>query len=108
MNGPMNPQFINGTDGKPAFVVIRYNEYIAGHPSRSDQIPRMVVERMTESVSAVRAWRERLGLAHVEVSTRMGLSQFVYAQQEAIRRLRNATIEKFAIELGIRREQLDV
>jgi predicted transcriptional regulator len=107
MNAPTNIQIINGPDGKPAFVVIPYDEYKA--TAERDLTPHAVVEKMIlEDMTAARAWREHLGLTQTEVAERMGVSQSAYAQQENSTKLRKATREKIAAALGIDAGLLDV
>lgn len=122
MNAPTKIQIINGPDGKPAFVVIPYSEFlqtaqpaqlnalIEAEPKRKDDgIPHAVVELMVmQDMTPARAWREHLGLTQTEVAERIGISQSAYAQQEAAPKNRKATREKIAAALGILPEQLDV
>lgn len=108
MNAPTNIQTIMGPDGKPAFVVIPYAEYVAQHARDRDLIPHDVVRRtLAEDVPPARAWREHLGLTQAEVAARLGVSQSAYAQQEVSTRMRKATREKIASALGITAAQLD-
>jgi predicted transcriptional regulator len=107
MNAPTNIQVINGPDGKPAFVVIPYDDYVAEHTAERDLIPHDVVSRTVDGATPARAWREHLGLTQTEVAARMGISQSAYAQQEGSERLRKASREKIAAALGIAAAQLD-
>jgi DNA-binding XRE family transcriptional regulator len=105
MNAPTNIQIINGPDGKPAFVVIPYDEY---QKSRSTgTIPHEVVSATIDGATPVRAWREHLRLTQAEVAQRLGISQPSYAKQEASDSLRRSSTEKIAAALGITVEQLD-
>jgi|APAra7269097559_1048567.scaffolds.fasta_scaffold13048_3 DNA-binding XRE family transcriptional regulator len=111
MNAPTNIQIINGPDGKPAYVVIPYADYMRKHqPEQPDaSIPHEVVQLMVlEDMMPARAWREYLGLTQADVAARIGISQSAYAQQEAAPKNRKATREKIATALGILPEQLDV
>jgi len=54
----------------------------------------------------VAAWRRYLGLTQVQVAKRIGITQSAYAQQEAARKPRQATLDKIATALGITVEQL--
>jgi predicted transcriptional regulator len=108
MNGPTNIQVINGLDGKPAFVVIPYGDYIAERNVERELIPHDVVSRTVDGATPVRAWREHLGLTQAEVAKRLGISQSAYAQQEVSERLRKVSREKIAAALGITQEQLDL
>jgi DNA-binding XRE family transcriptional regulator len=115
MNAPTKVQIINGPDGKPAFVVIPYADYLAAQtaprvePQDDASIPHAVVEMMVlEDMTPTRAWREHLGLTQAEVAERIGITQSAYAQQEAVSKNRKATREKIAAALGISPEQLDL
>ncbi|KAF1053663.1 MAG: hypothetical protein GAK43_01285 [Stenotrophomonas maltophilia] len=108
MNEPTNVQIINDAEGKPAFVVIPYADYVAQQRLGENLIPHDVISRMVEGATAIRAWREHLGLTQAEVAQRLGVTQSAYAQQEAANRPRKATRERFAKVLGIATEQLDV
>lgn len=107
MNAPTNIQVINGPDGKPAFVVIPYDEYRKSLNEERGTIPHEVVSATVDGATPVRAWREYLKLTQAEVATRLGISQPSYAKQENSDSLRRSTIEKIAAALGITVEQLD-
>lgn len=107
MNAPTNIQLINGPDGKPAFVVMPYADYIQAYSQSRDLIPHEVVSAAVDGATPVRAWREYLKLTQAEVAARLGISQPSYAKQEASDALRKSTIEKIARALGIVAEQLD-
>ncbi|MFM0645025.1 helix-turn-helix transcriptional regulator [Paraburkholderia bryophila] len=107
MNARTNIQVINGPDGKPAYVVIPYAEYIAEHDAGRELIPHEVVSATVDGATPARAWREHLGLTQVEVAVRMGISQSAYAQQESSEKLRKSSREKIATALGITADQLD-
>ena len=107
MNAPTSIQIINGADGKPAFVVIPYAQYVAQHPD-SDLIPHEVVSRIVDGETPIRAWREYLDLTQDEVAKRLGISQPAFAQQEAVTKPRKATREKIATVFGIKADQLDL
>ena len=107
MNAPTNIQVINGPDGKPAFVVIPYDEYLNSVSKERDLIPHEVVSATVDGATPVRAWREYLKLTQAEVAERLGIAQPSYAKQEASDALRRSTIEKIAGALGITVEQLN-
>ncbi|WP_397452667.1 helix-turn-helix domain-containing protein [Pseudomonas sp. NA-150] len=107
MSAPTNVQIINGPDGKPAFVVIPYEDYLLQHGG-DDLIPHEVVSLMVEGATPIRAWREYLDLTQEEVARRLGISQPAYAQQETVAKPRKVTREKIAIAFGIRAEQLEL
>jgi len=54
----------------------------------------------------LQAWREYLMLTQTDMAERMGISQSGYAQIEAAKRPRKATLQKAADALGITLEQL--
>jgi predicted transcriptional regulator len=107
MNAPTNIQVINGPDGKPAFVVIPYDEYRNSITAERGTIPHAVVSATVDGATPVRAWREYLKLTQAEVAARLGIAQSSYAKQEASDALRRSTIEKIAAALGITVDQLD-
>ena len=107
MNAPTSIQIINGADGKPAFVVIPYAQYVAQHTD-SDLIPHDVVSRIVDGATPVRAWREHLDLTQDEVAKRLGISQPAYAQQENVSKPRKATREKIAVAFCIKAEHLEL
>jgi DNA-binding XRE family transcriptional regulator len=98
---------INGPDGKPAFVVIPYDEYRKSLIEERGLIPHEVVSATVDGATPVRAWREYLGLTQAEVAARLKISQPSYAKQENSESLRRSTKEKIAAALGITFEQLD-
>lgn len=108
MNTPTDVQIINDAEGKPAFVVIPYAQYIANHP-QADRVPNEVVGHMVkDGLTPIAAWRRHLGLSQAEVAARIGISQPAYAQQEQASRPRKATREKIARALGIAPSLLDL
>lgn len=99
-------------DGKPAFVVIPFEDYQRLVQQSSawipdgDDIPNEVVKLTVSGLSQARAWREYLGLKQEDVAARMGITQPALAQIETAKRPRRATLEKLAVALGIRVGQL--
>ena len=107
MNAPTDIQIINDSEGKPAFVVIPYAQYLAQNVE-PDLIPHEVVSRMVDGATPVRAWREYLNLTQDEVAKRMNISQPAFAQQETVAKPRKATREKIAAAFGINAIQLEL
>lgn len=107
MNAPTNIQVINGPDGKPAFVVIPYDEYRKSLTEERGLIPHEVVSATVDGATPVRAWREYLKLTQAEVAARLGISQPSYAKQENSETLRRPTLGKIAKAFGIAVEQLE-
>ncbi|HEY9274684.1 MULTISPECIES: helix-turn-helix transcriptional regulator [Achromobacter] len=110
------------SDGKPAFVVLPYSEYlaltgapaaIARRPPRipaDGTIPHEVVTLMTSNGwSIVRSWREYLGITQVDMAARLGIRQPSYAAMEsADANPRRSTRERIAAALGVHFDQIDV
>lgn len=99
--------------GKPAFVLVPYDDFVAQQKrerwaiSKSGMIPQDVVEAMMlKQHSPARAWREYLMLTQSDVAERMGVTQAALSQFERVKRLRKETREKLAAALGINAEQL--
>jgi predicted transcriptional regulator len=104
---PTEVQILRGADGNPAFAVIPYAEYerLASSSTKA-YIPHAVVGKMIGGTSAVRAWREHLGLTQAEVAARMDISQAAYSQLEASPKLRPTSRRRLAAALGLVEEQL--
>jgi DNA-binding XRE family transcriptional regulator len=108
MNVRTEFQVIVGQDGKPAFVVVPYEQFRrmrwgGTHGSVPNEVVNLSFER---GVSAMAAWREHFGLTQAEVATRIGITQAAYAQMERVKQPRKATLEKVAAALGLEVEQL--
>ena len=109
MNAPTSIQILKGPDGKPAFAVIPYHEYVSLSKRRAPTVPNAVVGKViNRNMTPVRAWREHLGLTQAIVAQRLGISQSAYAQQEAKDTVRKSTREKIARALQIKPEQLAI
>ena len=96
-------------DGKPAFAVIPYEEYLRLIPKDEvETIPHEVVGLVIKKgMNLVKAWRTHLGLTQKEVAKRAGISQAALSQMEkSANELRTTTLEKLARALGISAEQL--
>jgi len=108
MNGHTNYQTILGSDGKPAFVVLPYADFVKLQGiTVPGPIPNAVVGRhIMDEVSLLQAWREYMNLTQAEMAERMGITQAGYAQIEAAKRPRKPTLQKAADALGITLEQL--
>lgn len=108
MNKPINFQTILGADGRPAFVVVPYDEFVKNFEQAQDLVPDAVVKLAFEDgMSPAKAWRTHLDLTQADVALRMGVTQSAYAQLEASQNLRKASREKIAEALGISAGQLD-
>lgn len=100
-------QVIKDPEGKPAFVVIPYDDYIKAYDREHDLIPNEVMSIVVNGATPAKAWREYLQLTQADVAARMGITQPSYAKQEASTRLRAASIEKIAAALNISVAQLN-
>jgi len=108
MNVHTEFQVIVGQDGKPAFVVVPYDQFrrMKGGFTHGT-VPNEVVDLSFErGVSAMAAWREHFGLTQAEVAARIGITQAAYAQMERVKQPRKATLQKVASALGVEVEQL--
>ena len=110
MNEHIEHQIIEGSDGKPLFVVIPYDEYkeMVDRRDREVTIPHKVVGlNVIEGKSMVRAWREYKKITQKEMASRMGITQAAYSQMEKPdANLRRATLKNIARAMGISVEQL--
>lgn len=108
MNKPINFQTILGADGRPAFVVVPYQEFVKNFEQAQDLVPDAVVQlAFDQGMSPAKAWRTHLQLTQTEVARRMDVSQSAYAQLEAKPNLRKTSRERIAAALGISPGQLD-
>ena len=114
MNALTNVQYLNNEQGLPNFAVVpiatfEWLKQQAGVKSPLETgIPYEVVNlAFDRNFSALRAWREHLGLTQAEVAQRLGISQSAYSQHENAKYLRKKTRLKMALALGINEEQLD-
>lgn len=109
MNAHTDFQIINDAHGQPAYAVVPWESFRRlVSPALETGIPYEVANLAIDNDwSALRAWREHLGLTQAEVAARLGISQSAYSQQENRELLRKATREKFATALGLHPEQLN-
>lgn len=107
-------------EGRPAFVVLPYDEYqqlvAAARPNAisprvpaDDSVPHEVMSlKVANDWSLIRAWREYLGITQVEMARRLEIRQPTYAAMEAPDgRPRLATRRRIADALGVAAEQLE-
>ena len=114
MNTPTNHHQILTHNGKPAFAVIPYAEYLKlmgrteGRPDEEITLPHEVVKMSTlGGMPLIRAWREHLGLTQEEVARRMDITQPAYAKIESGKtQPRMATCKRLAAAMGVEWEQL--
>ncbi len=107
MNTLVDIQTIKGPDGRPAFVVLPYDDFLRRFAREEGLIPHEVVSATVDGASPMRAWREYLGLTQADVAARLGVSQAAYAQTETAKRPRKTTMTRVAAALRIGIEQLD-
>ena len=113
MNAPTSHQILTH-NGKPAFAVVPYAEYLRlmkyadGRPDEEVTLPHEVVKMSTlGGMSLIRAWREYQGLTQEEVARRMGITQPAYARIESGKtQARIATCKRLAEAIGVEWEQL--
>ena len=108
MNARTEFQVIIGADGKPAFVVVPYDQFRRmkggfAHGTVPNEVVNLAYER---GMSPLAAWREHFGLTQAEVASRIGITQAAYAQMERVKQPRKATLEKVASAMGLEAEQL--
>ena len=108
MNARTDFQIIVGSDGKPAFVVVPYEQFRRMNGGFTHgTVPNEVVNlSFDRGISPMSAWREHFGLTQAEVAGRIGITQAAYAQMERVNQPRKITLEKVASALGIEVEQL--
>ncbi len=101
-------QTILGADGKPAFVVVPYADFVARFAQSGDLVPDAVVKlTFDDGMSPAKAWRTHLLLTQAEVAANMGVTQSDYALLEASAKLTKTTREQVATALGVSPKQLD-
>lgn len=108
MNARTEFQIIVGADGKPAFVVVPYDQFrrMQGGFTQGT-VPNEVVNLAFErGMSPMAAWREHFKLTQAEVAQRIGVAQAAYAQMERVKSPRKATLEKVAAAIGLEVDQL--
>ena len=112
MEGHIEPQIIS-QDGKPAFAVIRWQDYQAlirnqKEPDKSDVwFPNEVVKANVRGASLIKAWREYFKLTQAELASKVGMKQPALARLESGGgKPRKETLSKLADALGIDVEQL--
>lgn len=99
-------------NGKPAFVVIPYNDFIKIYPdiqnSEINNIPHEVVGIMLKkNISRIAAWREYLGFTQLNIAKKLGISQSAFSQIEALdANPKNETYRKIAKVFGLELDQL--
>ena len=108
MNAPIDFQTIMGPNGKPAFVVLPYAQFVKKYQQANALVPNEVVNLAFDNGwSPARAWREHLNLTQAVVAKRMKLTQAAVAQFEVPEaKLRKATRDKLAAAMGLAGEQV--
>ena len=102
-------QTILGADGQPAFVVIPYKQFIEEYDRNLTLVPNQVLDYAREqNVSAIRAWREYLGLSQNDIATKLDVTQAAAAQFEVKgHNLRKSTMTKIAKAMGLVLSQIN-
>jgi hypothetical protein len=105
MNGHTDYQIISDKRGKPAFVVIPYEDFQKIQSRFKDSgstFPNEVVGlHIMENKSLLCAWREHKGLTTENMAKRMGLSLAEYLEIEQSETIPIQYIDKAAEFLGI-------
>jgi len=107
MSIPTNVQFIE-QNGKPAFAIIPYEDYLSLVPKQEATIPHEVVGLVIKNNwNLVKAWRNYLGFSKVFVAEN---SQFSVIEISQLEKQSNQTtsrlLEKVANAMQIDSEQL--
>lgn len=108
MNARTEFQVIVGVDGKPAFVVVPYDQFrrMRGGFTKGTVPDEVVTLAFERGMSPMAAWREHFSLTQAEVAARIGITQAAYAQMERVKQPRKSTLEKVAAAMGLEVEQL--
>ena len=109
MNARIDFQTIIGPNGKPAFVVLPYAQFVKKYQQANALVPNEVVNLAFDNGwSPARVWREHLNLTQAAVAKRMAVSQAAVAQFEAAgAKLRKVSRDKLAVAIGLAGEQLN-
>lgn len=95
---------------KPVFAVIPYDDYLA--LTRKDDtedalIPHEVVGLVIKNGwNLLKAWRKHLGLSQKALARKAGITQPALSQMENTDNLKDVTIKKLAVAMGLQPEQL--
>ena len=94
--------------GKPAFAVIPYGDYLQLTSEKEEAtIPHEVVGMLIENDwSLIKAWRQHFGISQKDLAKKAGISQPALSQMERSNNLRDSTLEKIALAMGLDPEQL--
>jgi DNA-binding XRE family transcriptional regulator len=107
MSERINYQVIE-QDGKPAFAVVPYEEFMALIEGDDPGTPHEVVKIMVANdCSLIAAWRQYKKMSQYEVAQKMGISQPAYAKMEKnTDTLRRTTLSSIAKALDVEVIQL--
>lgn len=110
MSALTNYQIIE-QNGKPAFVVIPYDEFMAsqGDVLEDGLVPNDLVRRnLLDGVPLLKCWREHLGITQDELEQKSGVAQPVIARIEtgATANPRKSTLKKLAAAMNLTFEQI--
>lgn len=98
-------QIINDKSGKPAFVVIPYEDFKRFQEETADKtltLPNEVVGKtVMEEMSLLRAWREYKGINETDMARKMGVPLSEYQSIEECKHLHETHLEAAADVLGI-------
>ena len=110
MNVLTNNVQIIKQNGKPAFAVIPYEDFVkltGVEENEEPTIPHAVVGLVIKNNwNLVKAWRKYLKISQKTLAVKAGISQPALSQMENSDNLRTHTIEKLAKAMGLTPEQL--
>ena len=109
MNVHTNNVQVIRQSGKPVFAVIPYDDYLQLTSQKGEEptIPHEVVGMLIEKDwNLVKAWRKHLGMSQTVLAKKAGISQPALSQMERSDNLRDTTLEKLALAMGLQPEQL--
>ncbi len=109
MNVHTNNVQVIRQNGKPAFAVIPYDDYLQLTIQKGGEatIPHEVVGMLIEKDwNLAKAWRKHLGMSQKVLAKKARISQPALSQMERSDNLRDTTLEKLALAMGLQPEQL--
>lgn len=106
-------QIIYNHSGLPEYVLVPYDVFLqlTSHSkiNLGNDVSSEVFDLLFDKqYSAVRAWREYLGLTQKECANKLGISQSDYSHLESLKRPRKAEGIKLATALAISESLLDL
>ncbi len=110
MKTPTNEVQIIKQDGKPAFAVVPYEQWLelTGQQNEQVYIPHEVVGiQLMQECSLITAWRKYKKVTQNDLASAAGITQPALSQiEKPDSKPQDATLEKIAAALGVGIEQL--